>query len=150
MDLEPSLVPAIRAALYLGDWYAHALYGTLFLFGCMIGRDEGFWAELASMRKALLALGVASFLTLLAVREFIAEEPGILLEQLRFFAIYLNRWTWVLVLCAWAHHLVRKPSRALTYATAAQGAIKARSRQGYCRTNASRFQIVIAGPGQKW
>ena len=42
-----------------------------------------------------------------------------LLEQARAFTIYLNRWTWILVVLAWGHHLVRGPSRALTYATAA-------------------------------
>jgi glucan biosynthesis protein C len=103
----------------LDDWYAHAMYGTFFLFGYLIGRDEGFWAELRRMRKTLLVLGIASFTTLMASRDFIPEEPGVLLEQAQAFMIYLNRWTWILVMCAWGHHLVRKPSRALTYATAA-------------------------------
>jgi hypothetical protein len=103
----------------LDDWYAHAMYGTLFLFGYMIGRDEGFWAELRRMRRVLLALGLVSFAGLMALREIVPEEPDFLLSQLNAFTIYLNRWTWILVLCAWGHHLVRKPSRALTYATAA-------------------------------
>lgn len=104
---------------FVDDWYAHAMYGTLFLFGYMIGRDEGFWAELRRMRRPLLALGVATFIVLLVIRELVPEEPGLLLDQARAFVIYLNRWTWVLVMCAWAHHLVRRPSRALTYATSA-------------------------------
>ena len=103
----------------MDDWYSHAMYGTFFLLGYLVGRDEGFWAELARMRKALLVLGVLSFVTLLAVREFVAGDPGFLLEQARAFTIYLNRWTWILVVLAWGHHLVRGPSRALTYATSA-------------------------------
>ncbi len=103
----------------IDDWYSHAMYGTFFLIGYLVGRDEGFWTELARMRKALLALGVLSFVTLMAVREFVGEDPGVLLDQARAFAIYLNRWTWILVVLAWGHHLVRRPSRALTYATAA-------------------------------
>jgi glucan biosynthesis protein C len=101
------------------DWYAHAMYGTLFLFGYLIGRDEGFWAELRRMRWVLLVLGVASFATLMALRDLVPEEPGFLLDQADTLVIYLNRWVWILALCAWGHHLVRKPSRALTYATAA-------------------------------
>ena len=110
--------PYINHSL-IDDWYAHALYGTLFLYGFVIGGDEGFWAELARMRKALLALGIVSFVTLLGVREFMPEEPGFILDQARSFGIYLNRWTWILTLFAWGHHLVRAPSPALTYATAA-------------------------------
>ena len=41
-----------------GDWYAHAMYGTFLLFGYLIGRDAGFWAELARMRRALLVLSL--------------------------------------------------------------------------------------------
>lgn len=103
----------------VGDWYAHALYGTLFLYGFLIGRDEGFWSELARMRKALLALGIVSFVALLGAREFVPEEPGLILDQARALVIYLNRWTWILTVFAWGHHLVRAPSPALTYATAA-------------------------------
>jgi hypothetical protein len=110
--------PGITHAL-IDDWYAHAMYGTFFLLGYLVGRDEGFWAELARMRKALLALGILSFAVALGMREFVADDPGLLLEQARSFTIYLNRWTWILVVLAWGHHLVRKPSPALTYATAA-------------------------------
>ena len=110
--------PDMNHAL-MDDWYSHAMYGTFFLVGYLVGRDDGFWAELARMRKALLALGVVSFLSLLALREVFPEEPGIALEQARAFMIYLNRWSWILAVLAWGHHLVRRPSRALTYATAA-------------------------------
>ena len=110
--------PYISHAL-VDDWYAHAMYGTLFLFGYMIGRDEGFWAELRRLRKVLLTVGVVSFAALMAMRELVPEEPGFVLGQANALVIYLNRWSWILVFCAWGHHLVRKPSRALTYATAA-------------------------------
>ncbi len=110
--------PYINHSL-IGDWYAHAMYGTFFLIGYLVGRDAGFWAELARMRKGLLALGITAFAGLLAVRAFMPEEPGVLLGELQSFTIYLNRWTWILVMCAWGHHLVRRPSRVLTYATAA-------------------------------
>lgn len=101
------------------DWYAHAMYGTLFLYGYLVGGDERFWAELKRLRKPLLLLGIASFTGLMAMRELVPEEPGVLLDQARAFTIYLNRWTWILVLFAWGHHLVRGPSKALSYATAA-------------------------------
>lgn len=103
----------------LFDWYAHALYGTLFLYGFLIGRDSGFWAELARLRKWLLGLGILFYVALLGVREFMADDPGILLDNLRFAVIYLNRWTWVLAMFGWGHHLIRGPLPGLTYATKA-------------------------------
>ena len=110
--------PYINHSL-IGDWYAHAMYGTFFLYGYLIGRDEGLWAELKRMRKALLATGLVVFIALLTSREIGAQEISPILEHVQQFLIYLNRWLWILILCAWGHHLVRKPSRALTYATAA-------------------------------
>ena len=110
--------PYISHAL-IDDWYAHALYGTLFLYGYLIGRNEGFWAELASMRKALLTIAVILFAVLMINREVIADEPGFALDQFRTAIIYLNRWCWILTMFAWGHHLVTRPSPALTYATEA-------------------------------
>ena len=43
------LYPDMNHAL-MDDWYSHAMYGTFFLIGYLIGRDEGFWAELARLR----------------------------------------------------------------------------------------------------
>ena len=103
----------------IDDWYAHALYGTLFFYGFLIGRDEGFWTELRRMRAVLLGLGVVAFVALLAVREFIADDPGFILDNLRSAVIYLNRWTWIMAMFAWGHHLIRGPVPGLSYATKA-------------------------------
>lgn len=110
--------PGFTGAL-MDDWYAHAMYGTFFLIGYLVGRDPGFWSELARMRKVLLALGVVSFAALMGFRELVTVDSGVLAKQALGFTIYLNRWAWILVVLAWGHYLVRRPSRALTYATAA-------------------------------
>lgn len=101
------------------DWYGHAMYGTFFLYGFLIGRDAGFWAELARMRKALLGIGVVAFVLYLAQMEYFNEDLGPVLEQFRAVVIYVNRWTWIMTCFAWGHHLLNRPMRWLPYATQA-------------------------------
>ena len=110
--------PYISHAL-VDDWYAHALYGTFFLYGFMIGRAEGFWAELRRLRWSLLVMSLVAFGFYMLQREVFSEEMSPALEQVRSFVIYLNRWGWIVTCLAWGHHLFNKPMRWLPYATQA-------------------------------
>ncbi|MDJ0749041.1 MAG: acyltransferase family protein [Woeseiaceae bacterium] len=101
------------------DGYGHAMYGTFFLYGFLIGRDEGFWTELARMRRVLLAIGLGSFVLFLFQSEVLNDDLGPVLEQLRSLVIYVNRWTWIVTCFAWGHHLLNRPMRWLPYATQA-------------------------------
>ncbi len=103
----------------IDDWYAHAMYGTFFFLGFLIGRGEDVWAGLAHRRWLLLGLGVMAFAALLGVRQLAPETGNAATELARSFVIYLNRWTWILVCLAWGHALVTGPSAWLTYATQA-------------------------------
>ena len=96
--------PYISHAL-LDDWYAHAMYGTFFLLGFLIGRDEGLWSEFLRMRYVTLAGAVFMFL-LLGVTDNIL-------------VIYLNRWLWLLAALGWAYRTLNRPMRWLPYATEA-------------------------------
>ena len=66
--------PFIDHGLF-GDWYAHALYGTLFLYGYLVGTDPGFWNELRRLRWPLSGLAAVAFAALLAVRQWIGDRP---------------------------------------------------------------------------
>lgn len=110
--------PYISHAL-VDDWYAHALYGTFFLYGFMIGRDEGFWAELARLRWPLLVMSVVAFGLYMFQREVLREDMGPVLEQFRSAIIYVNRWGWIVTCFAWGHRLLNRPMRWLPYATQA-------------------------------
>ena len=103
----------------LDDGYAHALYGTLFLYGYLIGRDPGLWRALAGMRHALLVTGVLAYAALRSQSLWVGDEPGVLVEQLSFASVYLNRWTWILVMLAWGHALLNRPAAWITYGTGA-------------------------------
>lgn len=96
--------PYISHAL-LDDWYAHAMYGTFFLMGFLIGRDEGLWAEFARMRHVTLAGAILMFVLL-----NVTENQVV---------IYLNRWLWLLAAFGWGYQRLNRPMRWLPYATQA-------------------------------
>ncbi len=99
-------LPYISHAL-LDDWYAHAMYGTFFLYGFLIGRDEGLWAEFARLRKVTLTLAVVLFVAFVVLED--APLP----------VIYLNRWLWLLTVFGWGHRLLNRRMTWLPYATEA-------------------------------
>lgn len=103
----------------VGDWYAHALYGTLFLYGYLIGDDPGFWEELKRLRRPLLGAAVIAFAALLASRQWLDDEAGALANVVGSLAVYLNRWLWIVTLLAWGYTYLNRPMRWLPYATSA-------------------------------
>ncbi|MEJ2256588.1 MAG: hypothetical protein P8X98_06210 [Woeseiaceae bacterium] len=81
------------------------MYGSLFFFGFLIGRDDGLWAEFARLRHVTLAGAVAMFVAL-----------NLTDHQL---VIYLNRWLWLMTVFGWGYHALNRPLRWLPYATEA-------------------------------
>jgi hypothetical protein len=51
-----------------GDWYNHAVYGSVFLFGFLVARADGVWSAVARLRWLALALSVALFTSFLVLR----------------------------------------------------------------------------------
>jgi len=101
------------------DGYGHAIFGTYFLFGFLIGRDEGFWQELLRLRHVLLITALVAFGLFLAQSEFLNDDLGPVFEQFRSLVVYVNRWAWILTCFAWAYHSLNRPMRWLPYATQA-------------------------------
>ncbi|MEM6640043.1 MAG: acyltransferase family protein, partial [Pseudomonadota bacterium] len=102
-----------------GDLYAHCLYGTLFIYGWMVGRDESWWDALSQQRRGLLITGLVAYFTLRAQDLWLGENPSLLVEQLSYLSVYINRWVWILVLFAYAHRYLNRPIPFFAYATAA-------------------------------
>lgn len=110
--------PYISHAL-LDDWYAHSMFFTFFFIGYLIGRDDDFWAELARIRKATLALAVTFFVLFILRNEFMPNDASFLLEKLSALITYANRWLWIVAIFGWGHHLLNRPMKWLPYATEA-------------------------------
>ena len=101
------------------DWYAHALYGTLFLFGYLVGRQSDWWQALAEHRRLYLGIAIAAYVSLRTQEFWAGEEPNAVVEQLAFLSVYVNRWTWIVAIFAYGHAYLNRPSRLLSYCTAA-------------------------------
>ena len=104
---------------FADDWYAHAMYGTFFLIGFLIGRDEGFWSELERMRVFTLASAVVCFALFMTRDLFVPEGSFALADEFRALITYSNRWLWVIAIFGWGHRLLNRPSPWLSYATQA-------------------------------
>jgi len=103
----------------INDWYVHAMYFTVFLYGWWLANDDALWQELAQLRRpalwAALACGSAYLALVVAYRasEDIAPWLQWLIWALR------NLYVW-LTLCAilgWGHALLNRPFRWLPWAT---------------------------------
>jgi len=104
---------------FLDDWYAHAMYGTFFLFGYLIGRDEGFWSELDRMR-VITSIAALVFFGLFMTREqLLPQDSFAFANEVQMLIIYCNRWLWIVTIFGWGHHFLNHPSRRLSYATQA-------------------------------
>jgi glucan biosynthesis protein C len=103
----------------INDWYRHAVYFTVFLYGWWLGAAEGVWDELVRLRKRALAmaLGVAAvYLAMVfGLPDDMPEWVGLIGRTLR------NLYIWM-ALCAilgWSKACLDKPFRWLPWANEA-------------------------------
>lgn len=97
----------------IGDWYALALYGTMFLYGWILGTDAGLWAELARLRWATLLLAPVLFAGYL-LASGAGQVPGMLLATILLRDAYL--WIAICAVLGWGHACLNRPFRWLPYA----------------------------------
>ena len=126
------LLPALPLVLYLNvlmprfeasndllhDWFQHAQFFTVFLYGYALARHGGFWEELVRLRRPLAWAAVAMIAVYVPVlkldREF--SEPVLaLVRSLRGLLV----WTTLLAILAWAKTALDRPFRWLPYASEA-------------------------------
>ena len=110
--------PDITRAFY-DDWYSHAMYGTFFLYGFLIARDQGFWSELSRLRKVTLSLAIVFYFLFLARHSLLPDDTSGWQNQLSALITYLNSWLWIIAIFGWGYHLLNRPMKWLPYATEA-------------------------------
>lgn len=101
------------------DFYAHAMYGSFFLFGYLIGRSPALWSEFRRMRWFTLALAPVTYLCHMVLSNVVTDQSGWVWETVQILVVYLNRWTWLLLVLGWAHQLLNRPMAWLGYANRA-------------------------------
>jgi len=104
---------------FIGDWYAHAMYFTFFVYGFIIGREPSIWAELLRLRKLTLGLAIVSFVIFYTIGNILPDGRLAWQEQIELIVIYLNRWLWLIAILGWGARLLNHPFRWLPYATEA-------------------------------
>jgi hypothetical protein len=108
-----------------GDWWAHAIYATMFLYGYLIGTDAALWAEFAQLRRRSLALALGCFAIYLFLDKFAGhllahrvlatwvEPTGFALWHV---TRYFYLWSAIAAVLGWGHAYLDRPFRWLPYA----------------------------------
>jgi len=103
---------------FVSDWFRHAEYFTVFVYGYLLARCRPFWDELLRLRRALLAAAVLMgvvYVGLLMLDVEFDPLPLALVRSLR--ALYA--WTTLLAIRPGGHHALNRPFRWLPWATEA-------------------------------
>lgn len=117
------LVPALPFAVYLltlaplfkptndllHDWFQHAMYFTVFLYGWVMARDDALWDEIRRLRKATLVVALCAFAAYFTLIEVLPDDaPEAWVAVIRIArALYL--WTALLTILGWATVYLDRP-----------------------------------------
>jgi hypothetical protein len=119
----PLFVEAIALAMrfpathdLVNDWYNHATYFTVFLYGWWLASSTEVWVELARVRWISLMGATLMFVAYMASR---TENPstGMLALILGLRSLYV--WLALAAVLGWGHAYLNRPFRWLSFATEA-------------------------------
>ncbi|GLQ89972.1 acyltransferase family protein [Dyella flagellata] len=99
-----------------GDWYAHALYFSMFLYGYLMGTDAGIWSELARLRRITLPSALACFALYLAGIRLLPDSAPTVVWWAVHALRYAYLWTAICAVLGWGHAYLNRPFRWLPYA----------------------------------
>ena len=102
------------------DWYAHALFVSVFLLGWWRASDPGFWGALVRWRFVALGAAASAYLVFtwcdVVVYPGDTVPPPVALAALR--ALYgMQQWLWIAAILGFGHRYVRTGGPVLDYLT---------------------------------
>jgi hypothetical protein len=102
-----------------GDWYNHALYATVFLFGVLVARAEGVWFAITRFRWLALALAAAIFASGLVLRHFYTPGQPLPLALKIYAGIAYGCYQWfcIVAVLGFARRWLNRDSAARRYLT---------------------------------
>ena len=101
------------------DWYAHAMYFTVFMYGWWLGSDESIWQELSRLRRKSLIVALITFALYMLVREYAGEDSAPHVYFLAWILRNLYVWTALCTILGWGYAMLNRPFRWLPWATQA-------------------------------
>lgn len=104
---------------FIHDWYRNAMYFTVFLYGYLVARDAGFWAEATRLRRTALAIALPAFAAYFALVRILPDEVGEGMQALVWGLRNLYVWTILLAILGWSHATLNRPFRWLPWANEA-------------------------------
>ncbi|MBR1299231.1 acyltransferase family protein [Bradyrhizobium sp. AUGA SZCCT0042] len=122
--VPPLLLAAYRLVLLphfpsthalFGDWYNHALFATVFLFGFVLARAAAIWEAMERLRWLALSLAAGFFLSFLAVRA--TRYGGMPLKIYAGVAYAFYQWLCMLALLGFARRWLTADSPVRRYLT---------------------------------
>ena len=98
------------------DWYNHAQYFGVFLFGFLVARADGVWQAIDRLRWPALVTWLASWAGLIAYFTRFADiDPPDTLRMAMRLAWAMNQWCAIVAVLGFAHHWQPGDSRVLRY-----------------------------------
>ncbi|OGT59181.1 MAG: hypothetical protein A3E01_20380 [Gammaproteobacteria bacterium RIFCSPHIGHO2_12_FULL_63_22] len=101
---------------FVHDWYRNAMYFTVFVYGYLIAKDDGFWAEALRLRKASLLGALACVVPYLALVATLPDDLPYWQQATVWTLRNLYVWMMLLAILGWSHALLNKPFRWLPWA----------------------------------
>ncbi|MCC7644974.1 MULTISPECIES: acyltransferase family protein [unclassified Janthinobacterium] len=98
------------------DWYAHAIYFTMYLYGWWLGNDKGVWQELARLRWHALLLAPCAFAVYLGFDLVYSENLLTWASAGSWPMRNLYMWLAICAILGWSHTLLNKPFAWLPWA----------------------------------
>ena len=101
---------------FIHDWYRNAVYFTVFLYGYVIARNEGFWVEVLRLRRISLTSALLIFVPYVGMAMLLPDDIPDWLQTLIWCLRNFYIWTMLLAILGWAHALLNRPFRWLPWA----------------------------------
>ena len=98
------------------DWYAHAIYFTMYLYGWWLGNDKGVWQELGRLRWHALLLAPCAFAVYIGF-DLVYSENLLTWASLGSWPMRnLYMWLAICAILGWSHTLLNRPFTWLPWA----------------------------------
>jgi glucan biosynthesis protein C len=94
---------------FIHDWYRNAVYFTVFVYGFVIARHDGFWREALRLRKLALAFALSVFVVYAIARHDLPDDIPYWHEVLIITLRNVYVWAALLAILGWAHALLNRP-----------------------------------------